>query len=62
MRILLVEDDLALAASVAQAIRESGFSVDVSHTGSAGLEAALGFDYALVVLDLLLRGSTGSTC
>ncbi len=59
MRILLVEDDLALSASVSQAIRESGFSVDVAHTGPEGLSAALAFDYALVVLDLLLPGKHG---
>lgn len=61
MRILVVEDDPALSASIAQAIREGGFAVDVRHTGPSGLEAALQFEYALVVLDLLLPGKHGLT-
>src|SRR5258708_5658475 len=59
MRILVIEDDVDLAASVAQGIRESGLSADVAHTGTEGLRLALAFDYQLVVLDLLLPGLHG---
>ena len=59
MRILLVEDDVALSSSIAQAIRESGFAVDVARSGTDGLASALDFDYALVILDLLLPGKHG---
>src|SRR5438067_12092725 len=59
MRVLLVEDDADLASSVAQAIRESGLAVDVARTGPEALRAALSFDYAAVVLDLLIPGMHG---
>src|SRR5262245_2331875 len=59
MRLLLVEDDPGLSRSVAQAIREAGFAVDVAATGPEGLRLATSFDYALVVLDLLLPGLPG---
>jgi len=59
VRILVVEDDAELAKTVAQAIRESGLSADVAGTGPEGLRLAKAFDYALVVLDLLLPGLHG---
>jgi|SRR5262245_220682 len=59
MRVLLVEDDPDLASSVAQAIRESGLAVDVARTGPEGLRCALAFDYAAMLLDLLLPGLHG---
>jgi DNA-binding response OmpR family regulator len=59
MRVLLVEDDADLATSVAQAIREAGWAVDVERTGPEALRAALSFDYAAVLLDLLIPGLHG---
>ena len=35
MRVLLVEDHLQLAASVAQALKSAGWTVDVLHDGVA---------------------------
>lgn len=59
MRVLVIEDDLELAASVAQALQENGFAADVAHTGPDGLRTAVAFEYSLVVLDLLLPGLHG---
>jgi DNA-binding response OmpR family regulator len=56
---LVIEDDVDLAASVAQAVQESGFGADVAHSGPEGLRLAAGFEYSLVVLDLLLPGMHG---
>ncbi|MEO4047472.1 response regulator [Pseudomonas sp. CAU 1711] len=52
MRILLVEDHLPLAESVAQALRGAGLTVDVLHDGVAAEHALACEDYVLAVLDV----------
>ncbi|HAQ27667.1 response regulator [Stutzerimonas nitrititolerans] len=52
MRILLVEDHLQLAESVAQALRAAGWTVDVLHDGVAADLALASEDYALAILDV----------
>lgn len=52
MRVLLVEDHLPLAESVAQALRSAGLNVDVLHDGVAADHALASEDYALAVLDV----------
>ena len=59
MRILLVEDDAALAASVEQYLRASGFSVDAAADGAAALRLAAMNPYDAVVLDLRLPDTDG---
>lgn len=51
MRILIVEDEEDLAASLARGLREQGFAVDVAHDGGTGLHKALLTPYDVVVLD-----------
>lgn len=59
MRILLVEDDQALAAALVTLLRQSGYAVDLVHDGisAEALVAAENFD--LVILDLNLPGMDG---
>ncbi|HLD68978.1 MAG TPA: response regulator [Pseudomonas sp.] len=52
MRILLVEDHLPLAESVAQALRGTGLTVDMLHDGIAAEHALASEDYALAILDI----------
>ena len=52
MRILLVEDHPQLAASVAQALRGAGWTVDMLHDGVAADLALASEDYALAILDI----------
>ena len=52
MRILLVEDHPPLAASVAQALKGAGWTVDVLHDGVAADLALASEDYALAILDI----------
>ncbi|WP_068825462.1 response regulator [Pseudomonas sp. BMS12] len=59
MRILLVEDHLPLAESVAQALRATGLTVDVLHDGVAAEHALASEDYALAVLDVGLPRRDG---
>ncbi len=61
MRILLVEDEPKLAKSIARALEEEGYAVDVEKDGLAAdrrLSVHHG-DYDLVILDLLLPGKDG---
>jgi two-component system catabolic regulation response regulator CreB len=56
-RILVVEDEPAIAESVAYALRRDGFTVDLAATASAAREAVVSAD--LVVLDLMLPDDSG---
>ncbi|HLU67470.1 MAG TPA: response regulator transcription factor [Kofleriaceae bacterium] len=60
-RILLVEDDLKLAALVAEFLRRSGYQVIVVHRGDVAVGALVRHDPDLVVLDLMLPGKDGFT-
>ncbi len=59
MRVLVVEDHVRLAASVARVLRREGMAVDVAHDGTAALERACEVDYDVVVLDRDLPGVHG---
>jgi DNA-binding response OmpR family regulator len=58
-RILVVEDEQAIAEAVAYALRDAGFEVDCAADGDSAVAAARGTAYDLMVLDLLLPGQTG---
>lgn len=59
MRILIVEDEPDLLASLAQALREEGYAVDTAATGPDGWFNAEGTDYDAIVLDVMLPGLDG---
>ncbi len=59
MRILIVEDEPDLLASLAQALREEGYAVDTADNGEDGLFNAEGTDYDAIVLDVMLPGMDG---
>jgi DNA-binding response OmpR family regulator len=61
MRILLVEDYEPLRKSLEQGLREAGYAVDVTGDGEEGLWYALGNEYDVIVLDLMLPGIDGLT-
>jgi two-component system OmpR family response regulator len=54
MRILVIEDEVPLARTVARALVEAGFAADTAHDGEEGLRLGRTYDYDAVVLDLLL--------
>jgi DNA-binding response OmpR family regulator len=58
-RILLVEDEPAIAEAVAYALEDAGFAVDAVGDGGEALEASRRLDYDLMILDLLLPGMSG---
>ncbi|HEV8298514.1 MAG TPA: response regulator transcription factor [Acidimicrobiales bacterium] len=59
MRVLVVEDEDALADAIAIGLRAEGFDVDVVHDGTDGLWRAREFTYGAIVLDILLPGMNG---
>ncbi len=61
MRILVVEDESDLRTSLAMALREQGYAVDVSEDGEDGLWRATSVDYDAIVLDVMLPRLDGWT-
>ena len=59
MRILIVEDEVKVAAFIRQALEEEGHAADSAFDGVDGLHLALAADYDLVILDLLLPNKDG---
>jgi two-component system OmpR family response regulator len=59
VRVLVVEDEAALADAIAIGLRAEGFDVDVVHDGNDGLWRSREFPYGAIVLDILLPGANG---
>jgi DNA-binding response OmpR family regulator len=59
MRVLVVDDQVELADSVARVLRREGMAVDVAYDGVSALESATEVDYEVVVLDRDLPGIAG---
>ena len=53
MRILVVEDEVRLAATLQDLLELQGYSADVCHDGEAGLDNALTSIYDVIVLDVM---------
>jgi DNA-binding response OmpR family regulator len=58
-RILIVEDDSAIARLVQLELEHRGLRVRCAYDGPSGLEAVADFDPAAVVLDIMLPGMDG---
>lgn len=58
-RILVVEDEEAIASALEAGLVAEGFEVDLANRGDLGLELAATGAYDLIVLDLLLPGRNG---
>jgi two-component system OmpR family response regulator len=54
MRLLVVEDEARLLQSLAKALREEGYAVDVAADGDEALFKAETYNYDVVVLDIML--------
>ena len=58
-RILIIEDETAIAELERDYLELSGYEVSIAEDGTKGKKAALEEDYDLVILDLMLPGSDG---
>jgi len=61
MRILVVEDEHLIAASIKKGLEQERYSVDVAHDGIEGYDLAQSGDFDLIILDLMLPGKDGLT-
>jgi len=62
-RVLVVEDDEALAQAIADLLGDEGFAVEQRHDGQSGLSTALESPFDVIVLDLMLPKRNGfSVC
>ena len=58
-KILIIEDEEAIADLERDYLELSGFTVEVANDGDTGLQKALNEDYDLLILDLMLPGTDG---
>lgn len=59
MRILLIEDDAALAQSIQMMLKQDGLTVDSTDLGEEGVDLGKVYDYDLILLDLSLPDMSG---
>ena len=58
-KILIIEDEEAIADLEKDYLELSGYTVDVENDGTAGLEKAMNEEYDLYILDIMLPGTDG---
>jgi DNA-binding response OmpR family regulator len=59
LRILVVEDEPAIAAGIRLALSDDGYAVDTVSNGADALDWIGGAPYGLVILDVVLPGMSG---
>lgn len=58
-KVLIVDDDIDLTAMLSQFLIREGFQVRAVHDGEAGVAEAMGGDYNVVVMDIMMPRLTG---
>ncbi len=58
-KVLVIDDEPGILNFVSRGLRAEGYTVELAADGHTGLSAALGQPYDLVILDLLLPGTSG---
>ena len=59
MRILLIEDDIAISRLLKEGLEDESYAVDVAHDGSEGYRTAVADEYDVIILDIMLPGMNG---
>lgn len=59
MKILIIEDEKAIAEVERAYVEKEGYSADIAENSYVGIEKFEEFDYDLVILDLMLPGMSG---
>jgi DNA-binding response OmpR family regulator len=58
-RVLLVDDDVELCASLKRLLRMDGFEITAVHAAPEGVVRAIEGEFAMIVLDIMLPGGDG---
>ena len=58
-KVLIIEDEIAIAELEKDYLELSGFEVEIENTGTTGLSRALKEDFDMFILDLMLPGMDG---
>ena len=61
-KILIIEDEVAIADLEKDYLELSGFDVKIENRGDKGLQTALKEQFDLIILDLMLPGWTDLKC
>lgn len=61
MRVLIVEDEVRLAATLQDLLEMEGYTTDICHDGESGLDNALTSIYDVILLDVMLPKMDGFT-
>ena len=56
MRVLLIEDDSAIAQAIELMLKSEGFNVYTTDLGEEGIDLGKLYDYDIIVLDLNAAG------
>ncbi len=59
MKVLVVEDEAAIAAVIKKGLEKAQYQVDTARDGPAGLQKAIEGMYSLILLDIMLPGLDG---
>lgn len=59
MKLLLVEDDIAVAGMIRKGLAEVGYAVTVAPDGNMGWDMASNNDFDIIILDVMLPGING---
>ena len=59
MKVLLIEDEAAVAAMIRKGLSEGGYTVTVAPDGRAGLDMGTGHSFDIMILDIMLPGING---
>lgn len=59
MRILVVEDEHKIAASIKKGLEQESFAVDLAFSGNEGYDLAASENYDLIILDVMLPEISG---
>lgn len=59
MKILIIEDSVRLADTIAEALQNENYAVDIANDGQIGYEHASTGIYDMIILDLMLPKMNG---
>lgn len=59
MKILIIEDEIAMAKAIAHILNKQGYETEMIHDGALGLYHALDPIYDLILLDIMLPNKNG---